>query len=993
MNPGFFRTKILPLFLGLFALALAAQAEPAGNPPPREYPPAAKPSGPVPATRAGDLDPDYRSALPFIRSGDYLRAIPLLENALRKPSPRPQVKADYLLCLIWTESYSRAVDYYRANDKDLGGVSYAVRHIARAFYETSDFLMAQGLYEEALRANPEDLEALKGVVYSLTRQGNFAQAHALLDENAPRLRALLYGSSKAWVYHVEGNLPEAYRWYARLSLMTEDEGFFGEIRDRRRDLAPSLNEADARALGRDPQNGEFLVKIFFMDTGRRARALVDWPNEYRAFPFGFLLDLAWCLHREGRTEDSLRVYEFLQAKWPKSCLARIGAAYPLAGRGRFAEGLRLVDRVLQEKCFTFEALFAKAHLFEQQKKRVAALSVCDEILSIRPGHAAALQMKTRLLSEIGATSLAAAEIERNRTPPPNLRREVEGDAAVDQLRWEEPRGALTILERQIAENPANHRARFDHLVVLRKLERMKEVVERYEELKRDGVPIPSWATQACADAYLYLKEPEKALSYYRESLTDPPGLAALTGIFYAYQELRDWDSAERTLREIDELLKKQSPERWPKVVGTPRQGWFLNYDEKMRSLLDYYEGAFNHLGTRGWHLIYRDQLAEAETYFSSFLENAGMASAFRMGLAHAHLWRGKPRLALEEFKILENADPEYVAALNGLAVALNTLNYKKEARDLAAKLCNQFPTNTHIRDTYESFRVEDLYRIDLEGRFVSEDTGAQEYGFQARLTEPVTPTFSLFQEIVWQKARDDLNKAYWDRAGVGAEWIVLPELVWRQALTADYAHGRDWGYYTSIRWWPIDPLRLTLNYDSFSLEIPLRARAQGIEGQAVSFNLHYHESDLRNYGGIGGTSWFSDGNQYFFGRVYYDQNVFNRPDFKIRLGGELYYGSYRNQDVAYFSPSDELSLTAKAGFYWTHYLRYDQRFLSAFYPRLGFAKQSGNGFYPVGGLTYEQTLEVSKTFSLIWNVSWDQKVYDGDPTSVWSGFFHVRKNF
>jgi len=209
----------------------------------------------------------------------------------------------------------------------------------------------------------------------------------------------------------------------------------------------------------------------------------------------------------------------------------------------------------------------------------------------------------------------------------------------------------------------------------------------------------------------------------------------------------------------------------------------------------------------------------------------------------------------------------------------------------------------------------------------------------------------------------------------------------------DYQHIRDWGYNTSLAWWPTDPLRLTLNYDSFSLDIPLRARAEGIEGQAASFNLHYHESDLRNYGLGGGTDWFSDHNQYFYGRLYYDQNVFNRPDFKIRVGGELYYGSYRNQDVVYFAPSDEISLLGKAGFYWTHYHRYDRKFASALYSRLGIYKQSGNGFYPIGGLTYEQVIETSKTFSLIWNVSWDHKVYDGDSTSVWSGSIHVRKNF
>jgi tetratricopeptide (TPR) repeat protein len=991
------QTAFLPKLILLISLVIcvspASRAEAADNPSRLPVSRAPESTKNAPLQISGDLDPDYRLAIPLIKSGRYREALPFLENALRKPFPHPYVKADYLLCLIWTDSHPQAVGYYLGNERELAKVAYATRHAARAFYETSDFLMAQSLYEKAWRENPVDLEALKGVVYSLVRQGNFTPAHEILDENAARLQPLLYGSSKAWVCHAEGRHREAYGWYARLSLMAEEECFLREIQDRRKDLAPALSETDAQLLGRDPQNGDLFVKIFLLDTRQHARAFSVWPYEYRIFPFGFLLELGWGLYQAGKTADSLRVYEFLQEKWPNSCLARIGAAYPLAGQGRFAESHRLVDRALQQKCFLFDALFAKAFLFEQEKKRAAALSVYDEILKLRPGNAAALKMKIRNLSEIGATSLAAAEIERNKVQDLNLRQLVEGNSAVDRLRWEQPQEALLILEKQVAEDPANLRARFDSLVSLRKMEKMKEVAEHCERLKFDGVSIPSWVSQVCGDAYLYLQKPEEALILYKESLTEPPNLSGLTGLFYVYQELRDWDNAERTLREIDELLQKQNPERWPKVARVPREGWFLDHDEKMRTLLDYYEGAFNHLGTRGWHLISRDRLAEAENHFSSYVENAGMASAFRMGLAHAHLWQGKPRLALEDFKIIENADPEYLAALNGLAVTLNRLNYKKESRELAGRLFERFPADTHVRNTHESFQVEDMYRIETGGRFVVEDSGAEEYGLWARLTEPVTPTFALFQEIVWQEARDDANKAYWNRAGVGAEWIVFPELVWRQAVTADYAHGRDWGYYTSVRWWPSDPLRFTLSYDSFSLDLPLRARAQGIEGQAASLNGHYHESDLRHYGLLAGTDWFSDSNQYFFGKANFEQNVFNRPDFKIRLGGELYYGSYRNQDVDYFSPADEYSLVAKAGFYWTHYLRYDRKFLSALYPRLGLYKQSGYGFYPVGGLTYEQTIETSKTFSLVWNISWDQRVYDGDPTSVWSGFFHVRKNF
>jgi biofilm PGA synthesis protein PgaA len=944
--------------------------------------------------RAGDpSDPDYLRAIPFLKAGKYQDALPHLEKALRKTSPHPYVKADYLLCLIWTEAYESASHYYLRNEQDLSPVSYATRHAARAFYETSDFLMAQNLYEKALRENPDDLEAFKGLAYSLTRQGNFSQAHTLLDENAGKLQPPLYLSSKAWVFHVEGKYREAYSCYGHAALIAQEEWFLKEVQDRRKDLAPALGQGDAEILGRDERYGTLLLRIFLMDTRQHGRALADWPYEYQSLPFGFLLELGWSLYQSGRNEDSLRVYQFLKERWPRSCLTRIGMVHPLAAQNRFAEAHKIIDGVIKEECFLADALFAKAFLYEQEKRRIQAIAVYDQILKVRPGNVTALNLKIRNLSDMGATSLAADEIRRNKIQDPDTIRLIAADSAVDQLRWEKPQDAKAILEELLRKDPTNRRLRYDYIATLRKLDRMEEVIDQYEKLQGEDPRIPSWVTEACADAHLYLKKPERALPYYKTSLAEGPRLSALIGLFYAYQEMRDWKNAEKTLQEIHDYLQRRDPERWPKITAVPREGWFLQYDERLRPILDYYEESFNYLGTKGWYLIYQDNLAEAGKYFPPFMQNAGMASAFRMGQAHTYLWSGRPRLALEEFEILQNTDPEYAAAGNGLAVTLNQLNYKREARELAQKLYDRFPTNVHIRNTYETFKVEDMYQISLTGRFVSEHPGAQEYWLVSRLTEPVTPTFKLFQEVVWQKAQDDQNKAYWNRAGVGAEWIVFPELIWRQALTLDYAHIRDWGYYTNIRWWPTDPLRLTLNYDSFSMDIPLRARAQGIEGQAASLHINYYESDLRNYGVLSGVSWFSDKNQYTYGKAYLDQNVYNRPDFKIRLGGELYYGSYRNQNVDYFSPSDEFSLVAKAGFYLTHYQRYDQKFLSALYPRIGVYKQSGFSSYPVGGVTYEQVIETSKTFSLIWNISWDRKIYDGESTSVWSGSFNVRKNF
>jgi tetratricopeptide (TPR) repeat protein len=948
-----------------------------------------------PQKQSPEEDSEYIAAISLLKKGQYHEAIPLLQKALQKSPANIFLKADYLLCLVWTGSYEKASLFYLQNEKELAGVNYVPKHVARVFFETAQYTKAKRLYEEALRTNPSDVEALKGLIFSSCRLREYDQAHALIENHSkqkmipPDTASFLY----AYTLQQEGKNPEAYALYAQLFLAVYDEGLLKEIQDRRKEITSSLTVEQVQTLAQKYREDFLLTKLLLMDQGRYKKALEDLPAELQLLPFGFQLEVAWTFFKVKRYDEAIRVYQFILGKMPSSCLARIGLTYPLGAAGKIPEGHGILAKVFQEKCFETDALFAKAFLLEKERRLLEAMEVYDAILKMRPQNIEALKLRILNVATLGATSPAQQESLRYGIKDKLLLEFMDGNSAVDQLRWDKPEEAGKILERQMQEDPDNLRARYDYIIALRKKDRMREVIDQYEKLKIQDPNPPYWVTATVADAYLYLEKPKTAIDYYKISLKEQIEFYPLWGLFSTYQELRDWKNAEKTLQELEKFLKQQKPSKWEKVEDVPTQGWFLTYEDKLREVLDYYEFAFKYLETKGWFLIYKDQLKEAEKYFTSYIEKGGRSSDFRNGLAHVHLWRGRPRLALEEFKIIENTDPPYLAAQNGKVLALNTLNYKKEARDLSRKLLLNYPTDKHVQNTFDTLQVEDMNHFYTEAGFMIEDRGAEEYWAKARLTEPLSPLFRIFQEILWQQASDAEGRFNWNRAGLGCEWIVAPPLVWKQAVTFDYQRWRDWGYYTTLQWRPTDPLQITLGYDSFSTHIPIRARTEGIEGQNAFGDVYYHESDLRDYGFTVGSTWYSDGNQNPYLKTFLTQNVLNKPDFKIRVGAEFYYGTYQKRDVAYFSPSDEFSLMATGSFHWTHYAMHNKLFRSSLYSRLGTYKQSGNGFYPIGGLTYEQTIETSKTFSLLWSISWDHKVYDGDSTSVWRGLVSFRKSF
>ncbi len=934
----------------------------------------------------------YQKAIPLIKAGQYRQALPLLEKALQEAPTDLFLKGDYLLCLIWTEDYEKALGFYSQNEQDLLKLKYIPKNIARAFLEIKDYAQAMALYEKAWKIDPTDKEALKGLILSLHHLEYYPLAHSYLDKSAkylPDLTTFL----RAWTWEREGKKIQAYKLYGRLTLKIEEEIFLKEIQERRQELALSSKKDEVRQLLEEIAVQPLLPHLLLIDTRDYRAALKNLPADYAPLPLGWLIEVGWAFFKEKRFVEAANIYQLTINKYPTACLPRILIVYPWVMMGKGLEAQQLLNTLKEKKCFFIETLFAQAFLYEQGRDYLSAFKTYEEILSMRPQNIQAQKLRLYNLAELGATSLAEQEMLDRGIKDEELQDFLEGHKAIDYLRWDQLKNARFLLEKKLKENPQNLRALFDFLIVLHDLQQMKEVLVQYEKIKSLTKEIPPWVLEAVADAHLYLEDPQKALEIYEQVIAQEKRFNSLMGRFYALQDLRAWAKAEEALQEVEKFLKNQKPDKWPKVARVGEDGWFLPYGERLKENLEYYENCFGYLETRGWFLVYQDKLKEAERFFGSYLNKAGLSLEFRNGLAHTYLYRGRPRQALEEFKIIENINPEFQKALNGMALTLNALNYKREARDLVKKLAEQYPTNKHIQNTLQTFQVEDMWNIYVEGGFIQENPGAREYWAKVLLTEPIVPVFKLFQEILWQEAAEADTNFTWNRAALGAEWIVFPELIWRQAVTFDYQKMRDWGYATTINFWPVDPLRFTAGFDSFSTTIPGRARAAGIEGKNAHLNMHYLESDLRYYGTTIGIDWFSDDNQRTYGQLYYDQNIFNHPDFKIRLGGEIYYGGYRKSEVPYFSPAEEFSFLLTTGFHWLPYFFYEKEVRSSLYGRIGMYKQREYSFYPIGGLTYEMRIKLSKTFFLQGSISWDQKVYDGHSTGVWSGLLSLSKSF
>ncbi|MBU3947336.1 MAG: tetratricopeptide repeat protein [Proteobacteria bacterium] len=920
-----------------------------------------------------EIQSDYKRAISFIRQENYAEALPYLKSALEKDPGNIYIKADYTVCLVWTGNKQEAVEFYQKQRKDLQKLPYVSKAVSRAFFDLGRYEDARQLYETLYSANHGDNEAFKGLLYCLLQTGNYADARHLINEAqiektiSPNVINLL----NADLLEKEQDYTNAYTGYLEYLQMESNEVLLKEAQDKRKAAFSFLSSDDINILQNQYRDKFPFNLILDMDSGHINHLPQIIQFDMETLSPGILLELAWSYFKAGNYDNALRIYNFIIAKWPDSCLAPIGFAYPLSMKNEFQAAHQLIENVLIKGCFTVDALFSKAFIYEKQRDFLAAIDVYEKILALRPKAVAAQKLRLMALSDLGSPSLAYDDAILSKIPEQAFIRTLEGNIAINRLRWNQPDKTVEILKKILEENPADTRVRYDYIAALRSKERMQDVMDQFKLIDNDISSVPSYVTQAMADACLYLEDPERALHYYKLTIekgaTSP--FSALMGLFYTYQELREWKKAEQTWEEIKLYMEKEKQlDPWLRLEA---------------------------LQARGWYLAFQDKLKQAQAHFTSFVAQAGMNSGNRNALAYTYLWRGWPRRALEEFKIAQNVDNlTFDSSIQiGIATTLNQLNYKVEARELAKRLYQKFPRDKHVIDLVETFHAEDMNEFWIEGKFIQESPGAEEFYIRSSMTEPVTPTFKLFQEIIWQQTADDGLKYDWNRAGLGCEWIVFPEVIWRQAVTFDYEGAKDFGYYTTVNWLPTDHLDITGGFNSFLLDIPIRARATGIEGKNVSFDLRYKESDLRYYGFSLSQNRLSDGNRGSGITLYYDQNALNSPDFKIRVGGELNYSANSKQNVDYFSPQESYTFMLTQTFHYVHYSRYDKKVRSSIYTREGLFAQQGFKSYAIYGITYEQTIDISKTFAFLWNVGWDRKIYDGDSTHVFSGFLGLRKNF
>ena len=534
-----------------------------------------------------------------------------------------------------------------------------------------------------------------------------------------------------------------------------------------------------------------------------------------------------------------------------------------------------------------------------------------------------------------------------------------GASAAASIRQEQERNAL--------------RLRWDRIVALRLEKRMREVLEEYQAVNTLPVVPPPWVREAVGDAYLSLRQPKQALDIYQDVLREhPSAFQTRMAIYHTLVELGQFREAGAALDALDRDTPAQEIQN-----GILRENWRKA------------EIAFN----KAWLLLYQDRLAEAEVYIRTVLQKAPFNTNIQAALAHAHLWRGWPRKALEDFEIIRTLDPTQTAAANGYCLALNATGKEREARKLNQQLLAADPTNAHLLRTKRLFEVEQMRELRTDVAVNVEHPGDEEYLVRIRGEQPLGLRGSIFTELDRRETAETGDNDVERRAYLGGTLELAP--VWRLAgaVSTEYDTGNRWGTLVDVSAFPDDDWTLRARFDSHTLDIPLRSRVGGLEGSLAEGSAQYRLSE--SWSTIAGTSLrhLSDGNDATSLFWNTDTALTTSAAWKTRLGTELSASFNSDSEVPYYSPDHVWSLYFVPLVEHTWYRRYERALIDRLAVGLGRVWEAEFSGQTVWLARYEQDYRWSDTLGCLIGTSYAQRNYTGEDVNVWSGYSTLRVRF
>jgi len=617
-----------------------------------------------------------------------------------------------------------------------------------------------------------------------------------------------------------------------------------------------------------------------------------------------------------------------------------------------------------------------------------ALALIEQARAARPGDDGLYRLRVLTLADIGASHrawqlyrdrpTAFSDVERSRLEAGHLARLIGWSrlyASDEDKRLSEAESALQALAQlRVDANrdglPLGANVAIDELILLNRLGRHGEVVERYHALLASGRDIPAYALPAAGDSLLAMRLPdEAAVVLERAHAAAPEDPDLVSPLAYAQLERERFDLALPLL-----ARQVEAQAAWPRAPGARRgyQNWH-RYDLE---------------STWAMATAFGEDLEAAQARLEPLAAIAPANADLQGNLGSVYLYRGWTERALERYRIAATLDERNVAARIGQVDALGSLQRTDLARPLHDALRSGYPAEPRVQTMDRNWRRRLGPSVAVSASRGRSGDGAAASPFGNRDSPyRVDPESPLAHDRWRLAARSDHRQSEFQQQGIDAHYQQLGLRYgfgpWNAALMAGRASDGLGGTAVGLdaSWRIDDAWQLRGAIARNDPQASLQARLAGITADSAMLAVDYYRNESSRWSLGLQQLRYDDGNRREGLMVSGEQRWLSRPH--LLLGSVVDASASRasRSDAPYFNPSRDAALDMGMRIDHLGWRRYDRHFRHRATVTVGPHWQRDFGTHWVPSARYEHEWQFAPGRVLVYGIDWARPVYDGQRES------------
>jgi len=711
-------------------------------------------------------------------------------------------------------------------------------------------------------------------------------------------------------------------------------------------------------------------------------------------PHYVLEALAKSARNIGKHTEAQRLYRAVLEKAPQRVQSRVGLALTMVDAKQGKDALLVLDAAASYQQNNVDIVAAKAYVVAAIRDPIDAALSQEAAVKSGAVPVTALRNSILKLSSSGAPAMALLMAQRNAgAVTDDDLATIKAEQAALHIRWGRYETlnpadryghtdmAIETLTQEIAKL-SDHRSAlairmyFDLLLAYRDRQQFDKAIALYDVLVARATVLRPYVLHAVGDIYLAQKQPELALPLLQAALKgEPNNVSIQVSLFYVLLELNRTNEA---IAHIDSMAA--SLPAWIRPLTSQQRIW---NPEKLH--LD---------SVSAMARAFSGDLKEGEARLRRLMVQAPNNVDLKSELAHVHLWRGWPRLALSEFREIQALDSEFLAAKLGEVNATYALGDVAGAEALLDQVPPYYamePSVLRRAREHETYRLRE-FTIDISGGEISSyHDSSSDLSVDARYYDLyVGKRWRPFVHLLHQ--RGDLSgiRIKHSQLGVGLNYgdrSVSGNLELNR-------HSDDkMGVRLDGRWQINDFLAASAVLDSNSRDTPLRARQDGINASSSEVGLSYRFSELSEASAGFSYQRFNDNNQRTTLYVSARQSLINRPKYSLASTVYFYQQDNKNIDAVYFNPGKLSSIDVGLVNEWRNYQRYARAFKQRLYTSLGMTSQQNYDDGVVWNVRYEHLWDLDDRFYVSYGIGYGTALYDGVSEAAGRASLSINKRF